>query len=100
MGETRSIVWLPSTSAAADFNSDGFVDLLFAPNSPSFTIFGDGHGGTLSTLDAQPFLGPPQGFAADVDGNQTIDLVSPIGSYFPGNGHGGFGRSEEHTSEL
>ena len=78
-------------TAAADFNSDGFVDLLFAPNSPSFTIFGDGHGGTLSTLDAQPFLGPPQGFAADVDGNQTIDLVSPIGSYFPGNGHGGFG---------
>jgi hypothetical protein len=39
-----------------------------------------------------PFIGSPEGFAADVDGNQTIDLVSSLtNSYFPGNGHGGFG---------
>jgi hypothetical protein len=79
-------------TAAADFDGDGFVDFLFGPNSPAIVMFGDGHGGTLSTFRSQPFLAPPQGFAADVDGNQTIDLVSPsLGSYFPGNGHGGFG---------
>lgn len=76
-------------TAIADFNGDGFPDLLFGPGTPVFIMFGDGHGGTLFTL-----RGPaPQGFAADVDGNQTIDLVSPAGSYFPGNGHGGFGDS-------
>jgi hypothetical protein len=79
-------------TAVADFDNDGSLDLLFGPNSPAVIMFGDGHGGTLSALGEQPFLGPPQGFAADVDGNQTIDLVSPVsGSYSPGNGHGGFG---------
>jgi Big-like domain-containing protein/VCBS repeat protein/FG-GAP repeat protein len=77
--------------AVADFNNDGFVDLFFGPNSPAIMMFGDGHGGTLSTLAPQPFVGPPQGIAADIDGNLTIDLVAPFGSYFPGNGHGGFG---------
>jgi hypothetical protein len=77
--------------AVADFDNDGFLDLLFALGSPAFIMFGDGHGGALSTAPARSSVGLPQGFAADVDGNQTIDLVSPTGSYFPGNGHGGFG---------
>jgi len=46
----------------------------------------------LYTASGLPLLLTPEGFAADVDGNKTIDLVSPrLGSYFPGNGHGGFG---------
>jgi len=78
-------------TAVADFNGDGFPDLLFGPGSPALIMFGDGHGGTLFT--SSPLLagiGLPQGFAADIDGNQTIDLVFSS-SYFPGNGHGGFG---------
>lgn len=78
-------------TAMADFDNDGFPDFLFAPGSDNLIIFGDGHGGALSTTPVNSLLGPPQGFAVDVDGNQTIDLVSPSGSYFPGNGHGGFG---------
>lgn len=79
-------------TAVADFNGDGFIDLLFGPGSSSFIMFGDGHGGTLYASSGNLFIGPPNGFAADVDGNKTIDLVSPtLGSYFPGNGHGGFG---------
>jgi hypothetical protein len=78
-------------TAAADFDNDGFVDLLFGLGSSIFIMFGDGHGGALSTIPVSSLLGPPQGFAADVDGNLTIDLVSPTGSYSPGNGHGGFG---------
>jgi VCBS repeat protein/Big-like domain-containing protein len=78
-------------TTVADFDNDGFVDLLFGPNSTTMIMFSDGHGGTSSTLREQPFLGPPQGFAADLDGNQTIDLVDSFGFYFPGNGHGGFG---------
>jgi hypothetical protein len=78
-------------TAVADFNGDGFVDLLFGPGSSSFIMFGDGHGGTLYTSSSLP-LAAPQGFAVDIDGNKTIDLVSSaLGSYFPGNGHGGFG---------
>ncbi|HZS28196.1 MAG TPA: Ig-like domain repeat protein [Candidatus Angelobacter sp.] len=56
-------------------------------------MFGDGHGGTLFTSSPVLTLAVPQGFAVDADGNQTIDLVSPSGSYFPGNGHGGFGNA-------
>ncbi len=80
-------------TAVADFNGDGNPDLLFGPNSSSLILFGDGHGGSLFASPVVAFLGAPRGsFAADVDGNQTIDLVSPtLGSYFPGNGHGGFG---------
>jgi hypothetical protein len=79
-------------TTAADFDNDGFLDLLFGLGSAIFITFGDGHGGALSTaLETSAFL-TPEGFAADVDGNQTADLVSPrLGSYFPGNGHGGFG---------
>jgi hypothetical protein len=79
-------------TAAADFNGDGFLDLLFAPGSLLFTMFGDGHGGFLYTVPFALIGGSfvPQGFAADIDGNKTIDLVSSSG-YFPGNGHGGFG---------
>jgi hypothetical protein len=79
-------------TAVADFNGDGNPDLLFGPNSSSLILFGDGHGGSLFASPIVPFLGAPRGsFAADVDGNLTIDLVSPtLGSYFPGNGHGGF----------
>jgi Bacterial Ig-like domain (group 3)/FG-GAP-like repeat len=85
---------LPSgfVTAVADFNGDGNPDLLFGPNSSSFIMFGDGHGGALFASPVVSFIATPQGFAADVDDNQTIDLVSPtLGSYFPGNGHGGFG---------
>lgn len=78
-------------TSAADFNSDGFPDLLFGTGSSSFIMFGDGHGGTLFSLSPVLTLGTPQGFAADLDGNQTVDLVSPTGNNFPGNGHGGFG---------
>lgn len=79
-------------TAVADFNGDGFVDLLFGPNSLSFMMFGDGHGGALYAPPGLPLLLMPEGFAADVDGNKTIDLVSPrLNNYFPGNGHGGFG---------
>ncbi len=79
-------------SAVADFNGDGFPDLRFGVGSASFITFGDGHGGALYVSPTVPFIRSPDGFAADVDGNQTIDLVSPgLGSYFPGNGHGGFG---------
>src|SRR5947209_6655990 len=78
-------------TAVADFNGDGFQDLLFGPGSSSLIMFGDGHGGALYSSSSLR-LATPQGFAADVDGNKTIDLVSPaLGSYFPGNGHGGFG---------
>lgn len=78
-------------TAVADFNGDGFVDLLFGPGSSSLIMFGDGQGGALYSSSSLPFA-TPQGFAADIDGNKTIDLVSPaLGSYFPGNGHGGFG---------
>jgi len=80
-------------TVTADFNSDGFPDLLFGPGSSSFIMFGDGHGGTLFTSSPVLTLAVPQGFAVDADGNQTIDLVSPSGSYFPGNGHGGFGNA-------
>ena len=76
-------------TAIADFNGDSFPDLLFGPGTPAFIMFGDGHGGTLFTLPGLRFT-TPQGFAVDIDGNQTIDLVTS-GSYFPGNGHGGFG---------
>jgi FG-GAP-like repeat len=79
-------------TTVADFNGDGFPDLLFGPGTPALIMFGDGHGGILFTSSPLlPGIGLPQGFAADIDGNQTIDLVSPSGSYFPGNGHGGFG---------
>ncbi|HEV3037605.1 MAG TPA: FG-GAP-like repeat-containing protein [Candidatus Angelobacter sp.] len=79
-------------TTVADFNGDGFVDLLFGFGSLSFIMFGDGHGGTLYTSSSLQFLLMPEGFAADFDGNKTIDLASPrLGSYFPGNGHGGFG---------
>ncbi|HWX56366.1 MAG TPA: FG-GAP-like repeat-containing protein [Verrucomicrobiae bacterium] len=81
-------------TAVADFNGDGFADLLFGPGSLSFIMFGDGQGGTLYASSGLP-LAAPQGFAADIDGNKTIDLVTSdpgsSGSYFPGNGHGGFG---------
>ncbi len=80
-------------TTVADFDNDGLVDFLFGPNSTTMIMFGDGHGGASSTLSQQPFLGPPQGFGADLDGNQTIDLVDAFGFYFPGNGHGGFGDS-------
>lgn len=76
-------------TAVADFDNDGFADFLFALGSDNFIMFGDGHGGALSTTPVNSLLVLPQGF--DVDGNQTINLVSPGGSYFPGNGHGGFG---------
>ncbi len=79
-------------TAVADFNGDGFPDILFGPGSSSLIMFGDGQGGTLYASSGIPLLLSPQGFATDVDGNKTIDLVSPtLGSYFPGNGHGGFG---------
>lgn len=79
-------------TAVADFNSDANPDLLFGPGSLPFIMFGDGHGGTLYTAPELHFIGAPQGFAVDIDGNKTIDLVSSsIGSYFPGNGNGGFG---------
>lgn len=81
-------------TAVADFNGAGFVDLLFGPGSASFIMFGDGHGGSLYASSSLPLLLTPEGFAADVDGNKTIDLVSSrLGSYFPANGHGGFGDS-------
>jgi hypothetical protein len=90
-GDTAEFV-----TAVADFNGDGFLDLLFAPGSSFFTMFGDGHGGILYKSSFAPvggsFSATPQGFAVDVDGNKTIDLVSSSG-YFPGNGHGGFGDS-------
>ena len=86
-GDTAGFV-----TAVADFNNDGLVDLLFGPGTSSFIMFGDGHGGTLFSSPSLSGLLTPQGFAADIDGNQTIDLVSSsLGSYFPGNGHGGFG---------
>jgi hypothetical protein len=67
------------------------VDLLFGSGSSSFILFGDGKGGALYVSSALS-LATPEGFAADVDGNKTIDLVSSrLGSYFPANGHGGFG---------
>jgi hypothetical protein len=79
-------------TAVADFNGDGFSDLLFGPGTSEFIMFGDGHGGTLFTSPQLSSFTTPQGFAADIDGNQTIDLVSSsLSSYFPGNGHGGFG---------
>jgi hypothetical protein len=74
----------------ADFNGDATPDLLFGSGSLPFIMFGDGHGGTLYTAPELFVIGAPQGFAVDVDGNKTIDLVSS-GSYFPGNGNGGFG---------
>jgi hypothetical protein len=78
-------------TAIADFNADGNPDLLFGRGSSAFIMFGDGQGGALSASPPLSFgVATPQGFAADVDGNQTIDLVSS-NSYFPGNGHGGFG---------
>jgi hypothetical protein len=78
-------------TAVADFDNDGFPDFLFAPGSDNLIMFGDGHGGALSTTPVSSLLGPPQGFAVDVDGNHTVDLVSPGGAYSHGNGHGGFG---------
>lgn len=79
-------------TAVADFNSDANPDLLFGPGSLPFIMFGDGHGGTLYTAPELFVIGVPQGFAVDIDGNKTIDLVaSSFNSYFPGNGSGGFG---------
>ncbi len=82
-------------TAIGDFNGDGNPDLLFATGGADIIMFGDGQGGTLSVSPSRLLLGipVPQGFAAaDVDGNQTIDVVSSsVSSYFPGNGHGGFG---------
>jgi hypothetical protein len=77
-------------TAVADFNANANPDLLFGSGSLPFIMFGDGHGGTLYTAPELFVIGAPQGFAVDVDGNKTIDLVSS-GSYFPGNGNGGFG---------
>src|SRR5579864_9133519 len=77
-------------TAVADFNADAGPDLLFGSGSLPFIMFGDGHGGTLFTAPELPTFTTPQGFAVDIDGNKTIDLVSS-GSYFPGNGNGGFG---------
>lgn len=79
-------------TAVADFNADTGPDLLFGLGSSPFIMFGDGHGGTLYTAQELPAFITPQGFAVDIDGNKTVDLVSSsIGSYFPGNGNGGFG---------
>ena len=79
-------------TTVADFNGDGFVDIVFGLGSSSFIMFGDGHGGSSYASSSLGLLLTPEGLAADVDGNKTIDLVSPrLGSYFPGNGHGGFG---------
>ena len=79
-------------TAVADFNADASPDLLFGPGSLPFIMFGDGHGGTLYTAPELPTFTTPQGFAVDIDGNKTIDLVSSASaSYFPGNGNGGFG---------
>jgi hypothetical protein len=77
-------------TAVADFNADGNPDLLFGSGSVPFIMFGDGHGGTLYTAPELFLIGAPQGFAVDIDGNKTIDLVSS-GGYAPGNGNGGFG---------
>jgi hypothetical protein len=77
-------------TAVADFNGDATPDLLFGSGSLPFIMFGDGHGGTLYTAPELFLIGAPQGFAVDIDGNKTIDLVSS-GGYAPGNGNGGFG---------
>lgn len=77
-------------TAVADFNADTNPDLLFGSGSLPFIMFGDGHGGTLYTAPELFLIGAPQGFAVDIDGNKTIDLVSS-GGYAPGNGNGGFG---------
>ena len=79
-------------AAVADFNADGNPDLLFGSGSLPFIMFGDGHGGTLYTAPELDVIGTPQGFAVDIDGNKTIDLVG-TGSYSPGNGNGGFGNA-------
>ena len=72
-------------TAIGDFNGDGNPDLLFATGGADIIMFGDGQGGTLSVSPSRLLLGipVPQGFAAaDVDGNQTIDVVSSsISSY-------------------
>src|SRR5437764_140362 len=55
-------------TTVADFNGDGFVDIVFGLGSSSFIMFGDGHGGSLYASSSLGLLLTPEGLAADVDG--------------------------------
>jgi hypothetical protein len=92
---TASLQAQSSIAAVADFNGDGNADFFvhgFISTSFCSILFGDGAGNILFTGDAlNRFSACPQGRPTDFDHNGTIDLVTNSTTYFPGNGHGGFG---------
>jgi len=96
-GPTQTVNVAADTLAVADFNGDGFVDVVAPTASQSFVYFNNGRR-SLTTPGTS--LGQGSGGIAAValdwnaDGNMDVAIAgtaNAAGRIFPGNGTGGFG---------
>lgn len=96
---TLTVGYAPVSIVAADFNGDGFLDLISA-NQDSGTLsvfFNDGHG-NFTLQSTIPTLSPSAIAAADLNGDGSIDLAVAgmetdyVGTVtiFLNDGHGNF----------
>ena len=95
-------VFNAQSSAMADFNQDGKLDLVLAPySSPVAVLFGNGFGGFGAPL----LLGSSEGevVAGDFDGDGDSDLATADGdsvAIFSGNGAGSFSSPSSFPAQL